>query len=212
MMSSPPSGPVRPRNVFCPASCCSASSLNYQDVVGPSRERAGGFTHVALGVVADAHREQLQELAPEVLVGVRLDVLAVVQIHQHGGILEEPDEQLAEVAGCVRPEHQILPEHHAVVAHLVLAGREVAVPEQRELLLERPPGRQHPVRPPQAKALCFDAVGDQAVEELVHHRLEPALGTRRQHLLAQTLPALARQTHGFRTARRKRIHAGIPDA
>ncbi len=212
MMSSPPSGPVRPRNVFCPASCCSAVQLEYQDVVGPSRKRAGGFPHVALGVVADAHREQLQELAPEVLVGMRLDVLAVVQIHEHGGIFEEPDEQPAEVAGCARPEHQILPEHHAVIAHLVLAGREVAVPEQRELLFERPPGRQHPVRPPQAEALCFDSVGDQAVEELVHDRLEPALGTRRQHLLAQTLPALARQTHGLRTARRKRIHAGIPDA
>jgi len=63
-----------------------------------------------------------------------------------------------------------------------------------------------------AQALRFDAVGHQAIEELVHNRLEPALRARRQHLLAQTFAALARQTHGFRTARWKRIHAWIPDA
>ena len=141
-----------------------------------------------------------------------LDVLAVVEKDEHGRVFQEPDEQIAEAAGRARAEHQVLLEHHPIVAHLVLAGREVAVPEQRQLLFERAPGREHAVRPPQAEALCFDAVGNQAVEELVDDRLQSSLGTGGQHLLAQTLAALARQPHGLGTARRKRIHAGIPDA
>ena len=65
-----------------------------EDVVGPAREGAGRFTDVALGVVADAHREQLEQFAPEVLVRVRLHVLAVVEIDEHRGILEDPDQQI----------------------------------------------------------------------------------------------------------------------
>ena len=143
---------------------------------------------------------------------MRLDVLAVVEIHEHRRILQDPDQQIAEVARRVRAEHLVLPEHHPVVAHLVLAGREVAVPEERELLLERPRRRQHAVRPPQAEPLRFDAVGGQAVEELVDDRLEPALRALRQHLLAEPLAALARDAHRLGPARRERIHARIPDA
>src|SRR5207237_3977330 len=50
-----------------------------EHVVGPAGERARGLANVALRVVADAHREQLEELAAEVLVRVLLDVLAVVE-------------------------------------------------------------------------------------------------------------------------------------
>jgi hypothetical protein len=53
--------------------------LELEHVVGPAGERARRLAHVALGVVADAHREQLEQLAAEVLVRVLLDVLAVVE-------------------------------------------------------------------------------------------------------------------------------------
>ena len=61
-------------------------------------EGARGFADVALGVVADAHREQLEQLAAEVLVRMALDVLAVVEIHEHRRILEDADQQIAEAA------------------------------------------------------------------------------------------------------------------
>ena len=40
--------------------------------------------------MADAHREQLEQLAPEVLVGVRLDVLAIVEEDEHRRIFRMP--------------------------------------------------------------------------------------------------------------------------
>ena len=43
-------------------------------------------------------------------------------------------------------------------------------------------------------------------------RLEPALGAFGQDLHAESLAALPRETHRFGPARRKRIHARIPDA
>src|SRR4029453_10157719 len=54
--------------------------LELEDVVGPAGERARRLADVALGVVADTHREELEQLAPEVLVRMALDVLAVVEI------------------------------------------------------------------------------------------------------------------------------------
>ena len=188
-----------------------AIELELQHVVRPPRERTRRLANVALAVVAHAHREELEQLAAEVLVGMRLDVLAVVEEHEHRRILQKADEQLAEISRRARAKHLVLPEHHPVVAHLVRAGREVAVPEQRELLLERPPGRHHAVRPPETKALRLDAVRGQAVEELVDDGLEPALRAFREHFFAEPLAALAGNSHRLRPARRERIHAGIPD-
>ena len=68
MMSSPLNGPVCPRNVFCAEVVLIRVELELEHVVGPAGERAGGLANVALGVVADAHREQLEQLAAEVLV------------------------------------------------------------------------------------------------------------------------------------------------
>jgi hypothetical protein len=143
---------------------------------------------------------------------VRLDVLAVVEVDEHPGILQDCDEQSAQRAGRLRAEHLVLTEHHPVVAHLVLAGGEVAVPEQRQLLFERPPGGEHPRRPPQAETLRFDRVGGKAVEELVDDGLEAALRSRGPHFFSESLAALAGKAHGLRTAGRERIHPRIPDA
>jgi hypothetical protein len=140
-----------------------------------------------------------------------LDVLAVVEVDEHSGILQDPDQQSAEVARGVRAKHLVLPEHHPVVAHLVLAGREVAVPEERQLLFERPAGGEHLFRPPQAQTLRFNAVGREAVEELVDDRLEPALRSLRSNLLSEALTALTGYPYRFCAAGREGVHARIPD-
>ena len=48
------------------------------------------LSDVLLGVVAHPHREQLEQLAAEVLVRVSLAVLPVVQIHQHRRVPQNP--------------------------------------------------------------------------------------------------------------------------
>ena len=105
----------------------------------------------------------------------------------------------------------MLLQHHSVVAHLVLAGGEVTVPEQSELLLEGPLTDEHAIRPPQTETLRFDLVGGEAVEELVHRRLKSTLRAGREHLLAEALAVLACDANRFRTTGWKRIHARIPD-
>ncbi len=143
---------------------------------------------------------------------MRLDVLAVVEKDEHRRILEDPDQQIRQPTRGIGAQHQILLEHHPVVADLVLPGREVSVPEQRELLFERPGGREHAVRPPQAEPLRFDLVRVQTVEELVDDRLEPPLRTGRQHFLAEPFPTFASKPHRFRPAWREGIHTRVPDA
>ena len=71
MMSVPSSGPVRPRNVFSAEVVLVSVALEFEDVVGPAGEGARGLADVALGVVADAHREELEQFAAEVLVRMR---------------------------------------------------------------------------------------------------------------------------------------------
>ena len=152
MTSVPLSGPVVPRKVLAPKSCWSRVELEGEDVVGPAGEGARRLTHVALGVVAHAHREELEQLAAEVLVRVRLHVLAVVEIHQHGRVFENAHQQVAQPSRGAGPQHLVLPQHHPVVAHLGVAGGEVAVPEERELLLERPRRGEHAGRPTTRRA------------------------------------------------------------
>ena len=105
----------------------------------------------------------------------------------------------------------MLLQHHPVVAHLVLAGGEVTMPEQGELLFEGPLTDEHAIGPPQSETLRFDLVGRKAVEELVDHGLQPTLRADWEHLLAEAFAVFARDANRFGTARRKRIHAGIPD-
>ena len=47
---------------------------------------------------------ELEQLASEVLVGMALDILAVVQVHEHPRVLENPDEQRAQITGRVRAQ------------------------------------------------------------------------------------------------------------
>ena len=104
------------------------------------------------------------------------------------------------VARCA--EGLVLAQHLAHVAHLVLAGGEMAVPEQRHLLLERALGVEHAVRPPVRDAARLEHARAQPVEELVDHRLErPVAG--RLDLDAERRAGLFRELGGRRPARRK---------
>ena len=179
--------------------------------VGPARERARGFADVRFGVVTDAHREQLQDFAAEVLVRAAFDVLAGVQIDEHGRVPGDADEQVAEIPVGVFPKERVLLEQLAIVAHLRVRGRKVAVPEQGQFFLERARGDQHALRPPLACAPHFEQIRTQPIEEAVDDRLQrsvPAGFDPHAHRLA----VHARDTHRVDAALGKRIQTGVEDA
>ena len=107
--------------------------------------------------------------------GAPLHVHAGVEEGEHGRVLRDADHEIAEVAGAVAVEQVELQQHLAVVAHLLLAGGEVAVPEQRHLLFQRPVRVEHAVGPPVGGAVGLEPARAQPVEELVHHRLHAAI-------------------------------------
>src|SRR5207245_2036255 len=118
------------------------------------------------------------DLAGEVLVGRALDVHAGVEKREHRGIPGDPDQEVAEVSGPVPVEEVELPEHLPVVAHLVFVHGEVAVPEERHLLFERPARPEHPVGPPVGGAVRLELARPEPVEELVGDGLEPPVAAR----------------------------------
>jgi hypothetical protein len=70
------------------------------DVVPPS-ERPRGFADVLLGVVADAHGEQLHDFAGEILVGSPFDIDPGVQECQHSRVLRHSHGEIPEIAGSL---------------------------------------------------------------------------------------------------------------
>ena len=188
--STPSKLPLRPRNVFDPVVVLVAgSTLNVKVVEIPTGERARAFAHVLLGVVADAHREQLHDLAREVLVRRALHVVLRVEEVQHRRSSGRPAIVSSRRLPVALPLEQIdLLQHLAVVAHLVLVRREVAVPEQRHLLFHRVRRLQHPVRPPVTEPPRLEHRGAQPVEEAVRHRLHGPVAGR----LARRRPSTRR--------------------
>ena len=114
----------------------------------PAGERARRLADVLLGVVADAEREQLHQLARVVLVGVRFDVDVVVEVAQHRRILRHVQREIAHVAQRVLAEELVLHEQLLRRRLLLRRAREVPVPEQRHLLLQRRGRRDHAPQPP----------------------------------------------------------------
>ena len=74
-----------------------------EHVVRPPGECPGRFSNIVLGVVADAHREEFQQLPAEIFVGVILDVLPVVQVDEHCWIAHDRQQQIPKIAGCMLP-------------------------------------------------------------------------------------------------------------
>ena len=100
-------------------------------VVGVAGQGPGRLLDVLLGVALTlAHAEQLHYFAGQVLVGLALDVAVVVQIAEHGRVVDDAVKQSGKVAGSVLPEQLVLPKDGVAVLHDALLGGEVAMPEQ----------------------------------------------------------------------------------
>ena len=113
----------------------------------PAGECAAGLVDVLFSVVADAHREELKQLPAPVLVdGIRV-VLVVVQPVDHGRVLSNFSDDVAELAHAHFAEHIDHGGDFMVVVHFGDAGGEDLMPEERHLLLERGVGDDHAVYP-----------------------------------------------------------------
>ena len=157
-MSSPLKLPVSPRNVFDAVVVVVGAVDELRVVVAvrverdrvlerPAGERPRALLDVGLGVVADPHREQLEDLAAVVLVDRLRVVLVVVQPVDHGRIAREVEQERAEVREAVLAEHLDVADHRRGVLALGPAGGEDVVPEQRHLLFERALRVDHPPDP-----------------------------------------------------------------
>ena len=103
----------------------------------PAGEGPGGLADVALGVMPGAQGEQLEELAGEVLVGLVLLAGPAVEPDEHGRVGDDRLQERGEAAQGVGPQRLVLPVHERDRLDLLVAGGEVAVPEEGELLAER---------------------------------------------------------------------------
>ena len=113
----------------------------------PAGEGAGTLVDIALGVVRDAHREELEQLASPVLVDASVEVLVVVEPVDHGGASGDAQDDVAELAHAVLAErvdhvHDLVP-----VVDLGDAGGEDPMPEDGHLLLQGSVRVEHPVDP-----------------------------------------------------------------
>ena len=113
----------------------------------PAGEGARALPHIHLGVVGNAHGEQLQELPAPVLVHGVPVVLVVVQPENHGRVLGQLNEHIPVVAHPTLPEHIDLLQQLVAVVHLGVAGGENMVPEQRHLFLQGTVAGDHVVHP-----------------------------------------------------------------
>jgi hypothetical protein len=111
----------------------------------PAGQRTGGLADVAL-VVALGEREELHELAGVVLVRRVLVGVGEREEELHRRVARDLPQQPRERAHAVLAQHPVLAQHERRV---LIARGEVVVPEERELLLQRPRRSHHPVEPPQ---------------------------------------------------------------
>ena len=114
---------------------------------GPAGEGAGALADVNFGVIADAHAEQLQQLAAPVLVDRVGVVLAVVQPVNHSRVFGHFHQQFAEVAHALLAELDDHVHDVVVVVNLGDAGGEDAVPEESHLLFQGALRVNHVVEP-----------------------------------------------------------------
>src|SRR5262249_41853592 len=117
-------------------------------LAGPASEGAGGLTNIGLGGGGDAGGEQLQEFAGENFGGVCLLAASAVEPDQHRSIGDDSGEQLGELTQSVLAEQLVLLEHEREAADFLVAGGEMAVPEQRELLAQRVRAVENVIQPP----------------------------------------------------------------
>src|SRR5258708_40046316 len=94
--------------------------LEGEIVVDPAGEGAGGLADVLLGIIADAHGEELHYLAGEVLVGRALHVLGGIEIDEHGGAAGPPHPQKGGASRCPGTTGPDTPPHHPTASYTLL--------------------------------------------------------------------------------------------
>ena len=104
---------------------------------------------IRLRVVANPEGKQLHHLPSEVLVRIRLLVGGGVEPQHHGAVLGDCLGESLEAARPRGPEQLVLEIHELGVANLGRSRREVAVPEEGQLLPQRGGCDDHPIEPPQ---------------------------------------------------------------
>ena len=114
----------------------------------PAGEGTRRFLHVLLAILPLAQREELHQLAREILVGTAFPVGRAVEIDHHRRIARHGTQKLAKVAQRVAPEQLVLPVHQLRRPHLLEARDEMVVPEERHLFRQGRRRREHLGKPP----------------------------------------------------------------
>ena len=129
-------------------------------------QRPRRFADVLLRVaVVRAEREELEELAREVLVRRLVAGAREVEPDLHRAVAHEGARERAEVAERVAAQRALLAHHQLDVADLVVRRRPVVVPVERHALDQRMPPAHHAVEPPQdVVAVLVDGVDRPAVD------------------------------------------------
>ena len=138
------------------------------------------------------------------------------------GSLRHLPQQRGEVAQGVLAHQLVLAEHEAGVLHLGVAGGEVVVPEQRQLLLQRVRAVEHPVQPPGPQLHAVVGVGDapgHLPADLIELLLpRPALKESFDRLLGAVLEAASssavvapKAARRYRWPTRRRSHGALSE-
>ena len=114
---------------------------------GPTGESPGTLPNVNLGIVANAHAEQLQQLTTPIFVDGIGRVFAVVQPVNHRRVFGQLQQQLLVVAHALVPEQHDHVVDFVVVVHLGHARGEHLVPEQGHFFGQGLTGVQHGPHP-----------------------------------------------------------------
>ena len=114
---------------------------------GPAGKGPGGLPHVHLGVVADAHGEELQQFPTPVLIYRVTVIFIVIQPENHCRILGKIHDQVPIVTHALLAEHINLDQHLVAVIQLGVSGGENVVPEKSHLFFQGLVGADHIIKP-----------------------------------------------------------------
>ena len=118
----------------------------------PAGQDAGRLLDIVLGIGTDTEREELHQLAGQVLIGLAPGVIGRVQPDEQGRVAEHRPQERSERGPAERAQGLVLPPHQRHVVDLAVAGGEVAMPQEREALRQRVRAEEHAVDPPGLEA------------------------------------------------------------
>ena len=113
----------------------------------PAGKGARGVLDVLLAVIAYAHREQLEQFSPVVLVWLAVPVLVVIQPEKHRRVAGKIVQDGRQVFHAVPAKHFDLVLRGQYVLVLHEARGEDVMPEEGHLLLELRLAVDHPIQP-----------------------------------------------------------------